>query len=204
MTLGGRAAEEMVFYEVTTGASNDLEKVTAIGQADGHALRHVREAGPARVRPRSGQPFLGREFSYQPDYSDDVAREIDERDPPRGRGGPPDRPRGARTQRHNLDLTSEILLRRETIERDQFIKLLNGESELDVFGPDEPVLPQRRPPAAPEAPARQPERKPRPLPRPGLAGGGAADIARLAGRAREALATLSSSPSLARSIMRYG
>ena len=52
MTLGGRAAEEIVFGEITTGASNDLEKVTADGQADGHALRHEREARAARVRPR--------------------------------------------------------------------------------------------------------------------------------------------------------
>ena len=53
MTLGGRAAEEIVFGEITTGASNDIEKVTADRQADGDALRHVREARPARVRPRS-------------------------------------------------------------------------------------------------------------------------------------------------------
>nr|MBA2421338.1 cell division protein FtsH [Thermoleophilaceae bacterium] len=74
-------------------------------------------------------------------------------------------------QRHNLNLTSEILLRRETIEREQFIKLLDGQPELEVFGPDEPVHPQQQPPAAPESPAGKPERKPRPLPRPGLAGG---------------------------------
>ena len=52
MTLGGRAAEEIVFGEITTGASNDIEKVTAHRQADGHALRDEREARPARVRPR--------------------------------------------------------------------------------------------------------------------------------------------------------
>ena len=52
MTLGGRAAEELVFGEITTGASNDIEKVTADGQADGDALRHERQARPARLRPR--------------------------------------------------------------------------------------------------------------------------------------------------------
>ena len=52
MTLGGRAAEEIVFGEITTGASNDLEKVTQHGEGDGHALRHERQARPARVRPR--------------------------------------------------------------------------------------------------------------------------------------------------------
>ena len=51
MTLGGRAAEEICFDEITTGASNDLEKVTADREADGDAVRDVREARPARVRP---------------------------------------------------------------------------------------------------------------------------------------------------------
>ena len=47
-------------------------------QADGDALRDVREARAARVRPRPRQPFLGREFSAEPDYSDEIAREIDD------------------------------------------------------------------------------------------------------------------------------
>ena len=51
MTLGGRAAEELVFSEVTTGAANDIEKITHDREADDHALRHVREARPARARP---------------------------------------------------------------------------------------------------------------------------------------------------------
>ena len=52
MTLGGRAAEEIVFHEVTTGAANDLEKVTSTAKSDDHALRHEREARPARARPQ--------------------------------------------------------------------------------------------------------------------------------------------------------
>ena len=52
MTLGGRAAEELVFNEVTTGAANDIEKITHTGEADGDAVRDEREARPARARPR--------------------------------------------------------------------------------------------------------------------------------------------------------
>jgi cell division protease FtsH len=78
--------------------------------------------------------------------------------------------------RDDLTHTSEILLNRETIEREEFIQLLEGKSELEVFGPDEPVLPSGSEPEASEEPAaRKPERGPTPLPRPGLAGGGAAD-----------------------------
>ena len=73
--------------------------------------------------------------------------------------------------RKKLDLTSDILLRRETIEREQFIELLAGKSEVEVFGPDEPPVPVA-PPAVPEAPERKPAPAPSPkLPRPGLAGG---------------------------------
>ena len=67
-------------------------------------------------------------------------------------------------------MTSEILLKRETIEREQFIELLAGKTEEQVFGKDEPPVPVL-PPAAPEAPERKPDRAPQPLPRPGLAGG---------------------------------
>ncbi len=60
-------------------------------------------------------------------------------------------------------MTSEILLKRETIEREQIIELLEGKPGEDVFGREEmpvPVLP----PAAPEAPERKPERTPKALP----------------------------------------
>ena len=141
MTLGGRAAEELVFSEVTTGASNDLEKVTATAKQMVMRFGMSERLGPRVFGHDHGQPFLGREFSSEPDYSDDVAREIDDEI----RRVVEDAHQTARTllesQRHNLDLTSEILLRRETIEREQFIKLLEGQTELEVFGPDEPVRP---------------------------------------------------------------
>ncbi|MEZ5122520.1 MAG: cell division protein FtsH, partial [Solirubrobacterales bacterium] len=67
--------------------------------------------------------------------------------------------------REQLTTISEILLRRETIERDEFIKLLDGKTEEEVFGPDEPAAPEALPPAPAD------RRDPRPLPRPGFAGG---------------------------------
>ncbi|MBD0282994.1 MAG: cell division protein FtsH, partial [Thermoleophilaceae bacterium] len=74
--------------------------------------------------------------------------------------------------RDQLEMVSHILLRRETIEREQFIELLEGKTEEQVFGSQEPHVPLP-PPAAPESPERKPERAPKPLPRPGLAGGAA-------------------------------
>ncbi len=171
MTLGGRAAEELKFGEVTTGASNDIEKVTATAKQMVMRFGMSEKLGPRVFGHDHGQPFLGREFSSEPDYSDDVAREIDDEI----RRVVEEAHQAARDvlSQHmgDLDTTSEILLRRETIEREEFIQLLDGKPEEEVFGPDEPVLPQGTPPAEPEAPARKPERKPSPLPRPGLAGG---------------------------------
>src|SRR5215216_4300242 len=170
MTLGGRAAEEIVFGEVTTGASNDLEKVTATAKQMVMRFGMSEKLGPRVFGHDHGQPFLGREFSSEPDYSDDVAREIDDEI----RRVVEEAHQSAREileeKREALDLTSEILLRRETIEREQFIELLEGKSEEEVFGVDEPALPAP-PPPAPEAPERAPGRAPTPLPRPGLAGG---------------------------------
>ena len=78
MTLGGRAAEELVFGEVTTGASNDIEKVTATAKQMVMRFGMSEKLGPRVFGHDHGQPFLGREFSCEPDYSDDVAREIDD------------------------------------------------------------------------------------------------------------------------------
>ena len=170
MTLGGRAAEELVFGEVTTGASNDLEKVTATAKQMVMRFGMSEKLGPRVFGHDQGMPFLGREFSSEPDYSDEIAREIDDEIRRMVEEAHATARDVLEDHRTRLDHVSEILLRRETIEREEFIQLLDGKSEEEVFGPDEPVVPT--PPPAPEAPAREPERKPvPPLPRPGLAGG---------------------------------
>ena len=78
MTLGGRAAEEIVFNEITTGASNDLEKVTQTAKQMVMRYGMSERLGPRVFGHDRGQPFLGREFSSEPDYSDEIAREIDD------------------------------------------------------------------------------------------------------------------------------
>src|SRR5690348_13107626 len=169
MTLGGRAAEEIIFGEITTGASNDLEKVTATAKQMVMRYGMSDKLGPRVFGHDHGQPFLGREFSSEPDYSDEIAREIDDEIRRVVESAHQRAMEILLEHRDHLTLTSEILLKRETIEKEQFVALLDGKSEEDVFGPDEPSAP------TPNAPATQPERSrdtPRPLPRPGLAGGG--------------------------------
>jgi cell division protease FtsH len=128
--------------------------------------------GPRVFGHDHGQPFLGREFSSEPDYSDEIAREIDDEIRRIVEEAHQTARQVLEDHRERLDLVSDILLRRETIEREQFIELLEGKTEEEVFGSEAPPVPLP-PPPAPEAPERKPERAPKPLPRPGLAGGAA-------------------------------
>jgi cell division protease FtsH len=168
MTLGGRAAEEICFDEITTGASNDIEKVTATAKQMVMRFGMSDKLGPRVFGHDHGQPFLGREFSSEPDYSDEIAREIDD-EIRRVIESAHVQARDILTEkREALGKLSEILIKRETIEKDQFVALLDGRSEEDVFGAEAPA-----PPAIPEIAGTPAERRdtPRPLPRPGLAGG---------------------------------
>jgi len=170
MTLGGRAAEELVFSEITTGAANDLEKVTATAKQMVMRFGMSEKLGPRVFGHDQSQPFLGREFSATSDYSEEIAREIDDEI----RRIVEEAHQTARQvlgdRREALDRLSKLLLEHETIERDEFEALLAGKSAEEVFGAREP---EREPPAAPPVePARRPVAEPRPLPhRPGLAGG---------------------------------
>ena len=165
MTLGGRAAEELVFHEVTTGAANDLEKVTLDREADDHALRDEREARPARARPQPRhavpRPRHGRRARL---LRGDRARDR-RRDPPRDRGGARRRrPRVLREHMDELHRLSAILIERETIDKDQFERLLAGEAEESVFPEDVPEPAIEEPEAEPK-----PKLKPQPRPIPGAA-----------------------------------
>ncbi len=164
MTLGGRAAEDLVFHEVTTGASNDLEKVTDIAKRMVMRYGMSDKLGP-RVLGRNGDmPFLGREMGHEPDYSEEIAREIDDEVRRIIEEGHELAMKVLREHLDDLHRISQILIERETIDKDQFSRLLAGDSELDVFEPAPP--PEAEPEAKPKARA---PRQPRPFPLPGSA-----------------------------------
>jgi cell division protease FtsH len=77
MLLGGRTAEELIFADPTTGAANDIEKATAIARRMVMEYGMSDELGPMQYGKPSGEVFLGRDYSRQPDYSDQVAAFID-------------------------------------------------------------------------------------------------------------------------------
>ncbi|MGK4582440.1 ATP-dependent zinc metalloprotease FtsH [Kitasatospora sp. HPMI-4] len=76
--LGGRAAEELVFHDPTTGASNDIEKATATARAMVTQYGMSERLGAIKFGSDSSEPFLGREMAHQRDYSEEVAGLVDE------------------------------------------------------------------------------------------------------------------------------
>jgi cell division protease FtsH len=77
MMLGGRAAERVTFDEITTGASNDLERVTQTARQMVTRFGMSDKLGPMALGHQQGQVFMGRDFNNQPDYSDEIAFQID-------------------------------------------------------------------------------------------------------------------------------
>jgi cell division protease FtsH len=133
MTLGGRAAEEIVFDEITTGAANDLEKVTQTAKQMTMRFGMSDKLGPRVLGHNQGAPFLGRDMHSEPDYSDDMARVIDA-EIRRIIEEAHQRARDILVEhRAELETLSQILLRRETIEREEFLALLAGGGEEQVF-----------------------------------------------------------------------
>ena len=132
MTLGGRAAEEIVFGEITTGASNDIEKVTATAKQMVMRFGMSEKLGPRVFGHDHGMPFLGREFSSEPDYSDEIAREIDDEIRRIVEGAHQSAKDILAEHREQLTTISELLLKRETIEREEFETLL-GDARVVPF-----------------------------------------------------------------------
>jgi cell division protease FtsH len=173
MTLGGRGAEEIVFGEITTGASNDLEKVTETAKQMVMRFGMSERLGPRVFGHDRGQPFLGREFSAEPDYSDEIAREIDDEIRRIVEAAHQTAKGLLNEKRSELDTLSKILLARETIDAEQFVALLEGKPESEVFV-DEEEPPSKPVESEPEpAKAAREGARPNPRPRPGFAGGDA-------------------------------
>ena len=76
-TMGGRAAEELIFHDPTTGASNDIEKVTNLARAMVTQYGMTQRLGAIKLGISESQPFLGRDYGHQRDYSENVASIVD-------------------------------------------------------------------------------------------------------------------------------
>jgi cell division protease FtsH len=164
MTLGGRAAEELVFHEVTTGAANDLERVTTTSKQMIMRFGMSEKLGPRVLGRNHELPFLGRDMGSEPDYSEEIAREIDDEIRRVIEEAHASAHAVLRAHMDDLHRLSAILIERETLDKDQFERLLAGESEESVFPADEPAA------AEPELdPEKRPKLRPQPRPIPGTA-----------------------------------
>jgi len=76
--LGGRAAEEMVFHDPTTGAGNDIDKATGLARAMVTQYGMTERLGAIKLGEPAGEPFMGRDMGHQRNYSEDVAAAVDE------------------------------------------------------------------------------------------------------------------------------
>ena len=76
--MGGRAAEELVFHDPTTGASNDIEKATKVARAMVTEYGMTERLGAIKLGTGDAEPFLGRDYGHTRDYSEATAAEIDE------------------------------------------------------------------------------------------------------------------------------
>jgi cell division protease FtsH len=126
MTLGGRAAEELVFHEPTSGASNDIEKATALARQMVTEYGMSDRLGAIKFGQNNGEVFLGRDMGHQRDYSEDVASEIDQE------------VRRFIDEAH--DEAYEILVQYRDVLDDMVLQLmdketLNREQVLEIFAP---------------------------------------------------------------------
>jgi len=129
--LGGRVSEELVFGDVTTGAVSDLDRATDLARAMVCEYGMSDRLGMVRLGRRHGNPFLGRDIMEDRDYSEDVARAIDEEVRAFIDAGY-ERARQILTDnRVKMDEIAEILLEKETLTREEFLALLNGEATAD-------------------------------------------------------------------------
>ena len=140
--LGGRAAEEIVFGEISSGASNDIEKATGIARQMVTRYGMSKKLGPIAFGKQEEMVFLGREISEQRNYSDEVAYEIDKEVRALIDGGYARARKILSDNRDKLIEISELLIQKETLEGDEFERLFDVER------------PQPRPFVRPSLPVR--------------------------------------------------
>jgi cell division protease FtsH len=126
MLLGGRVAEELTFGDITTGAQNDLERATKVARAMVTEFGMSDRLGPLTLGTKQGEVFLGRDFASHPDYSEQVAFEIDSEIRALIDKAHDEALEILTEQRDALDRIAAKLIEQETIEKDELVTLLSG------------------------------------------------------------------------------
>lgn len=151
--LAGRVAEELVYGEVTTGASNDLERVTAIVRAMVCQYGMSDKLGTLALGRRSHNPFLGRDYMDERNYSEDVAKLIDDEVREIVEACHRRATEMLELNREKLDAVVKALLERETLDREEFLAIMDGTPPPEPAGNE----PNSQTPNAPET--KKPSKK---------------------------------------------
>jgi cell division protease FtsH len=146
--MGGRAAEELVFGHISTGAANDLQQATRLAHEMVCSYGMSERIGPVAYTDDSGDVFLGRDFATRKNYSEKKAQEIDEEVSRMLRECYDEANRVLVEHRDFLDRIAEELLERETLEAPDLKLILAGQAL-------PPLPPATRPPAPSEPAARR-------------------------------------------------
>ena len=161
VTMGGRVAEELIFDEVTTGASNDLEKATKIALGMVKRYGMSKALGPRTFGKREELVFLGREINEERDYGDHVAEEIDLEVRDLTNRAYQNARQILIDRTPKLVQVAEFLIEHESVSGDMLTRLFNLEDPGAEGDTGTPVMP----PAAPYAPRpSQPPTIPHPAP----------------------------------------
>ena len=131
--LAGRVAEEVRFDDITTGAANDLQRATETARRMITQYGMSEDLGPLTFGHDPAQPFVGRDYGMSQEYSDETAEKIDGEI----RRVVDEAYQMASTilteHREELDKLSQLLIEKETIDKEEFEALLAGEDPEEVF-----------------------------------------------------------------------
>lgn len=146
MLLAGRVAEEMIFKDSTTGAQNDLEKATKVARKMVCEYGMSDKLGPLTLGQKQEQVFLGKDFAHTPDYSPEIAYEID-KEIRRIVDDSWDRAHKILKEKMVvLKMVAKTLIEHETIEKEDLVQLLDGKKiKIRPAGTEEQKVPVKEP-----------------------------------------------------------
>ena len=165
-TMGGRAAEELVFHDPTTGASNDIEKATALARAMVTQYGMTEKLGAIKFGTSDSAPFLGRDYGHQRDYSEDIASAVDQEIKNLIEGAHQEAYEILVENRSILDLLVEELMEKETLHKEEIeviFKRVAARPKRPAWTGSADRVPSKIPPVEikkrPEVVAEKPKRK---------------------------------------------
>jgi len=122
-TLGGRAAEELIFHDPTTGAANDIEKASALARAMVTQYGLSEKIGAIKLGNKDGEPFMGMNYGHQRDYSESVAAIVDQEVKSLIEGAHLEAYEILENNRDVLDGLVKTLMDKETLEKEEILEL---------------------------------------------------------------------------------